>query len=650
MVDETSDNFFNEFLDDYFAESEEHLAIVKNRLLSIEQFVGRASVDSAHLDELFRSFHTLKGISAMVGLTPAEQLAHKMESYLGGLRDGRLILLPEGFEALIEGTRTLDQVIQAYRNSENIPDITKSADTIKALTLPQSQVKPSTETRLPEALAIKDRTPKREWRFVFVPGPAHATAGVNVNSVRARLQSIGEIVRSTPLIQEGEIAFEFIVLSDVTQPELGDLEGYGVTFAPIEELPAETTAETSPETPEASSTIPTTSSAAPTSVRVDLVRLDQLMLLVSDLVVSRARLETKLKSLRTSIPGNDWRGLQEISAALGKQLRDLRNGVMRVRMVPIAEIFERMRFVVRDLSRETDKTVVLDISGADTEIDKFLVERLMDPLLHIVRNAISHGLESETERVAAGKPAEGHLRLRAQTAGEVVIIEISDDGRGVDVEEIAARNPDIQLVDPVGQVDLPQLLKIISTPGFSTRDQVDRASGRGVGMDVVHQSISELEGTVALETTRGEGTLFRITLPLTLAITDALIASVGGQMFALQQSAVQEVVEIDPKSIKILENNEIVLYRNRVLPLVRLSNIFGYERKETGTLYAFVVGSGSRATALVVDKVLGLREVVVRSLTDPLLDVKGISGATELGDGRPILILDAMELLSGVAN
>ena len=649
MVDETSDNFFNEFLDDYFAESEEHLAIVKNRLLAIEQFVGRASVDSAHLDELFRSFHTLKGISAMVGLTPAEQLAHKMESYLGGLRDGRLILLPEGFEALIEGTRTLDQVIQAYRNSENIPDIKKSADTIEAFTLPQSHVKSSIEMKVPEAVTSKDTTSKREWRFVFVPGPAHASAGVNVNSVRDRLQSMGEIVRSTPLIQEGEIAFEFIVLSDVTQPELGDLEGYGVTFAPIEELPAETIAET-PETPEASSTAPTATNAAPTSVRVDLVRLDQLMLLVSDLVVSRARLETKLKSLRTSISGNEWRGLQEISAALGKQLRDLRNGVMRVRMVPIAEIFERMRFVVRDLSRETDKTVVLDISGADTEIDKFLVERLMDPLLHIVRNAISHGLESETERLAAGKPAEGHLRLRAQTAGEVVIIEISDDGRGIDVEEIAARNPDIQLIDPVGQVDLPQLLKVISTPGFSTRDQVDRASGRGVGMDVVHQSISELEGTVGLETTRGEGTLFRITLPLTLAITDALIASVGGQMFALQQSAVQEVVEIDPKSIKILENNEIVLYRNRVLPLVRLSNIFGYERKETGILYAFVVGSGSRATALVVDKVLGLREVVVRSLTDPLLDVKGISGATELGDGRPILILDAMELLSGMAN
>ncbi|HET6863197.1 MAG TPA: chemotaxis protein CheA [Pyrinomonadaceae bacterium] len=649
MADETSDNFFNEFLDDYFAESDEHLTIVRSRLLAIEQFVGRASVDSAHLDELFRSFHTLKGISAMVGLTPAEQLAHKMESYLGALREGRLILLREGFEALIEGTRTLEQVILAHRNNETSPDITKSADIIEALTSAPSQQDSPVEIKSTERASNKDRRTKREWRFVFVPGPAHAAAGVNVNSVRARLQNIGEIIRSTPLIQEGDIAFEFIVLSDVDESELLDLGESGVTFSALAEVPYETESETSPETTETSA-VPASLSAAPTSVRVDLMRLDQLMLLVSDLVVSRARLETKLKTLRTSISANDWRGLQEVSHALGKQLRDLRNGVMRVRMVPIGEIFERMRFVVRDLARETGKTVALDISGADTEIDKFLVERLMDPLLHIVRNAISHGLEGEAERVAAGKPPEGHVRLRAQTAGEVVVIEISDDGRGIDVDEIAARNPDIQLFDAGGQVDLPQLLKIISTPGFSTRDQVDRASGRGVGMDVVHQSISELEGSVSLETTRGEGTFFRISLPLTLAITDALIASVGGQMFALQQSAVQEVVEIDPKSIKIMENNEIVLYRNRVLPLVHLSNIFGYERKETGTLYAFVVGTGARATALVVDKVLGLREVVVRSLTDPLLDVKGISGATELGDGRPILILDALELLSGRAG
>ena len=651
MADETSENFFNEFLDDYFAESEEHLAIAKNRLLSIEQFVGRSSVDSAHLDELFRSFHTLKGISAMVGLTPAEQLAHKMESYLGALREGRIALLPEGFEALIEGTRTLEQVIAAYRNNETLPDIESTSEIIGALTGTQPQTGATVQTKdrahAPEPAKV---TAKKQWRFVFVPGAAHAAAGVNVNSVRSRLQNIGEIVRSTPLIQEGEIAFEFIVVSEASVDDLSGLEESGVTFSPLAESAPKPEVEAATDAVESSNVTASTPPTASASVRVDLVRLDQLMLFVSDLVVSKARLETQLKSMRGSISAKDWRGLQEINAALGKQLRDLRNGVMRVRMVPIGEIFERMRFVVRDLSRETGKTVVLEIKGADTEIDKFLVERLMDPLLHLVRNAISHGLEGEAERLAAGKSAAGHVCLRAQTAGEVVIIEISDDGQGIDVDEIAARNPHVQLFSADGQVDTAQLLKIISTPGFSTRDRVDRASGRGVGMDVVHQSIAELEGTVSLETTRGQGTLFRITLPLTLAITDALIASVGGQMFALQQSAVNEVVEIDPKSIKIMENNEIVLYRNHVLPLVRLSKVFGYERKESGTLYAFVVGSGSRATALVVDKVLGLREVVVRSLTDPLLDIKGIAGATELGDGRPILILDAMEILSVAAR
>jgi two-component system chemotaxis sensor kinase CheA len=650
MADETSDNFFNEFLDDYFAESEEHLAIVRSRLLSIEQFVGQASVDSAHLDELFRSFHTLKGISAMVGLTPAEELAHKMESYLGALREGRISLLPEGFEALIEGTRTLEKVIEAYRNNENLPDIEKSSEFIESLTGVKPQTSAAAETKdLEPVTETEESTPKKQWRFVFVPGAAHAAAGVNVNSVRASLQNIGEIIRSTPLIQEGEIAFEFIVASDASEADLAGLEKSGVTAGPLVE-PSPGPEVVAADAAETSTGPASTASAASASVRVDLGRLDQLMLFVSDLVVSKARLETQLKSLRGSISDRDWRGLQEINAAFGKQLRDLRHGVMRVRMVPIGETFERMRFVVRDLSRETGKTVVLEIRGADTEIDKFLVERLMDPLLHLVRNAISHGIEGEAERLAAGKSAAGHVRLRAQTAGEVVVIEISDDGRGIDIDEIAARNPHFELFDAAGEIDAPQLLKIISTPGFSTRDQVDRASGRGVGMDVVHQAITELEGTVSLETTRGEGTLFRITLPLTLAITDALIASVGGHMFALQQSAVNEVVEIDPKSIKIMENNEIVLYRNHVLPLVRLSNVFGYEKKDSGTLYAFVVGSGSRATALVVDKVLGLREVVVRSLTDPLLDIKGIAGATELGDGRPILILDAMEILSAAAT
>src|SRR6185369_1559447 len=443
MADETSDNFFNEFLDDYFAESEEHLAIVRNRLLAIEQFVGRATVDSAHLDELFRSFHTLKGISAMVGLTPAEELAHKMESYLGALREGRFSLLTEGFEALIEGTRTLEKVIGAYRNNESLPDIDRSSELIESLTGGKPQTTAAVTKGTETETKTEKSTAKQQWRFVFVPGAVHASAGVNVNSVRASLQNIGEIIRSTPLIQEGEIAFEFIVVSDASAADLAGLEKSGVTFGPLVEASPEPEIEAT-GTAELPTSSPSTSSAASASVRVDLVRLDQLMLFVSDLVVSKARLETQLKSMRGSISDRDWRGLQEINAAFGKQLRDLRHGVMRVRMVPIGEIFERMRFVVRDLSRETGKTVVLDIRGADTEIDKFLVERLMDPLLHLVRNAISHGIEEEGERLAAGKSAAGHVCLRAQTAGEVVIIEISDDGQGIAADETPARNPTVQ--------------------------------------------------------------------------------------------------------------------------------------------------------------------------------------------------------------
>ncbi len=319
---------------------------------------------------------------------------------------------------------------------------------------------------------------------------------------------------------------------------------------------------------------------------------------------------------------------------------------MRVRMVPIAEVFDRMRFVVRDISRETRKQVTLELSGQETEIDKFLVERLMDPLLHLVRNSISHGIESEEQRIAAGKPAEGHIYLRATTAGELVVIEVGDDGRGIDVKSVASQAPEVALWDDEGRIDFDRLLETISAPGFSTRDHADRASGRGVGMDVVTRAISDLDGSLSVFTEAGKGTTFRIELPLTLAITDALIATADAQTFAIHRSSVQEVIEIEPGSIKVLENNEIILHRDEVLPLVRLSRVFNLKDKKEGSLHAFVIGTGNRAAGLVVDKVLGLREVVVRSLSDPLTDVPGVGGATELGDGRPILILDVMEILN----
>jgi len=629
------DDFINQFLDDYFAECEEHLAVVRGGLLSIEQFVDLQFTDTTQLDELFRSFHTIKGNSGMVGLATAEQLAHEMESYLRALRNREVTLSTAGFEALIEGAKVLEEVINAHKNHAPAPNIERTVETLAQVSTSPTKgapaQQPPTETN--------KTAEKNKWRFLFVPSQARSEAGINVNAVRSRLQEIGDIVTSTPIVDEGEVAFEFIVETAASQTEVDTLRELGLA---IESVQPELTEPISTST--MSSTGSQTSSS---SVRVDLVRLDQLMLLVGELVVTRARLESNLNSIRTSVAPSDWRQLQEVNVILGKQLRDLRNDVMRVRMVPIAEVFDRMRFVIRDISRETGKRVTLELSGQETEIDKFLVERLMDPLLHLVRNSISHGIESGAERIALGKPAEGHIHLGATAAGELVVIEVGDDGRGIDVDAVAAESQDVALYDDEGRIDFDRLLAIISAPGFSTREQADRTSGRGVGMDVVARAIKDLDGSISVFTERGAGTTFRIELPLTLAITDALIATAGGQTFAIHRSSVQEVIEIDPGSIKVLENNEIILHRDAVLPLVRLSRVFKLEDRNDGSRYAFVIGTGSRATGLVVDKVVGLREVVVRSLTDPLTDVPGIGGATELGDGRPVLILDVTEILSG---
>jgi two-component system chemotaxis sensor kinase CheA len=379
-------------------------------------------------------------------------------------------------------------------------------------------------------------------------------------------------------------------------------------------------------------------------VRVDLSRLDDLMRLVGDMVVARARLADALDRVEEHVPFRDWRALQEHNAGLERHLRDLREGVMRVRLVPVGEIFRRMPFVVRDLARDYGKRVRLDLTGGSTEIDKFLIERMMDPVIHLVRNAISHGIEPPEQRVAAGKPPEGVIRLGASTSGESIVVEVSDDGAGIDVPAVMARGRAAGLAVADGPDDTRALLDLLCASGFSTRDEVDRASGRGVGMAVVRSTVRELGGLLALDTAPGAGTTFRVTLPLTLAITDAIIAQVGDQVFAVPQSAVREVIEVDAAALRKIERNELLTYRGGTLPIVRLSTLFSIDTDDRPRFHAIVVGTGLEAVGLMVDRIAGQREIVVKTITDPLLRVDGISGATELGDGRLVLILDAHTL------
>lgn len=634
--------FFEGFLDDYFAEADDHLSAIRAALLALEGRTHKPGGDRVLLEDLFRRFHSLKGISGMVELREAELLAHQMESYLRLLREGEASASAHGLAVLFDATSALEQVVLARRRGETIPSIAQPMASLAALGV-DSGTAPRTPAGSSGAAetAASDGDGGVRWRFTFVPSADRAAAGVNVNVIRARLAAAGEILHAAPDVHpDGAIVFKFLVSGapDALAAAVAEHDGLSGGPAPAAEPDA-------PPVPPGTVGSIADETVGPVSpahfIRVDLARLDDLMRIIGDLVISRARLEDTVSQAEPHMPQAHRRALQDNVVAVERQVRELRDAVMRVRLVKIGEIFRRMPFVVRDLGRDLDKRVRFEMRGQNTEIDKFLVERLMDPMLHLVRNAMSHGIEGPAERVAAGKPPDATLTLAASTVGEQVLIEVSDDGRGIDAAAVMRRARAEGLVRDDTAVDLVSLL---CAPGFSTRDQTDRASGRGIGMSVVKTTIEELGGSIEVATALGAGTTFTLHVPLTLAITDALIATAGGETFAVPQAAVREVIEIDPAAVRSLENNEVVPYHGGVLPLMRLARVFGLEARPRATWHALVLGTGTGGVGLVVDRITEQREIVVRAITDPLIAVDGIAGATDLGDGRVVLILDAAAL------
>jgi two-component system chemotaxis sensor kinase CheA len=398
---------------------------------------------------------------------------------------------------------------------------------------------------------------------------------------------------------------------------------------------------------DAAPVLPAPATAAPGSsmVRVDLARLNGVMRLVGDLVITRARLDEMLKQASTTDAAVLHDGLEETNAVLERQLRRLRESVMRIRLVPVGEVFERLRFAARDAIRESGKQVRLVFEGQSTEIDKLVVDRMLEPLLHLVRNAVAHGIERPDERVALGKPPEGTVTLRAAAAGDRIRIDVEDDGAGVDIEAVADRARARDLLDDDDPLTPEHLLDLLCAPGFSTRTEVDLTSGRGVGMDVVRSTVRALAGELSLVTTPGRGTRFMIELPLTLMILDALLVEIGGQQMAVPQPALREILQIERSSIVQFENNDVIAYRGGILPLVRVSRLFRLPTTQSATTYVLVVGIETSPMGLLVDRLIGLREIVVHPVADPLVAMPGIAGATELGDGTVSLILDAAAVL-----
>ena len=629
-------------MDDFYAECDEHLGDVRAGLLTLESAIGKQAPDSAIVQRIFRNFHSLKGIFGMAGLQLAETLAHRTEDYVRALTRNEASLNDEGFGALMASTERLEQIVVAHREKKPAPDIASLLARFGALLEePQGVAQPTAppaglELRVAEARARGLHV----WQCIFEPSAALAEKNVTVNSARARAQELGELLHSAPKIDPGaRISFEFIVASPVADVDHARWAEEGIQIreyiSPAPMLASAATHDSSP---------PVAFVAPSHVVRVDLTRLDELMRIMGDMVVHRARLEEVSNRVAALLPTNEARALQEVNIAFGRELRNLRDGLMRVRLVPVGEIFQRLPFVVRDLAHETGKKIRLSATGQETEIDKYLVERLKDPLLHLVRNSVTHGIETSEERLRVGKPPEATISLRATTVGETVLIEVSDDGRGVDAERVVARARGAGMV-VADRPDANDLLELISQPGFSTREAADRGAGRGVGMGAVQEAVRDMGGELTMRTEPGQGTTFTLRLPLTLAVADALIIAAGGQRFAMPQSVVQEITTAAADSVKSLERNEIMSYRNGILPLIRLSTVFGLEAEPRREFPVLVLGTGLTAVGIVADRVIGQREIVVRGMNDPLLKVPAISGATELGDGRAVLILDTNGLI-----
>ncbi len=643
-MSERNPQFDSAFMDDYFAEADEHLLAVRRALLSLDG-VQQPEATSGVLEELFRSCHSLKGISAMVELREAELLAHHMESCLRVIREGQVELDAANLETLLDGANALEAVIVARREGNPPPPGDAAIAALRALAAAQAESRPRPTSKTNAASPERGRV----WKVRFVPSPELVERGVKIDTIRARLLRIGKILSVVPQVRgEGGISFDFEVQTE-DEASLASWSADGIAYELTTSDPAGGPDAVAASESAAGPRAWEVAAGAPANfVRVDLSRLDDLMRLAGDLVVTRARLDDTLERVERHVPAREFRLLQEHESLMERQLRDLRDAIMRVRLVPVGEVFRRMPFVVRDLARDVGKRVQLEIAGQSTEIDKFLIERMMDPILHLVRNAVGHGIETVDQRIAAGKPPEGTIRLGASTVGESVIIEIADDGAGIDVEAVARRSAVQGIHSDEGALDSRALLDIICASGFSTREEADRISGRGVGMAVVRDTVHELGGMLDVATGRGLGTTFTITLPLTLAVIDAIIAHVGDQTFAVPQSAVQEVIEVDPRNLQVLERNELLTYRGRALPMARLARLFRITAASRSRLHAIVVGTGQGAVGLLVDRVAGHREIVVKRIADPLIHVDGVAGATELGDGRLVLILDVAALSRGV--
>jgi two-component system, chemotaxis family, sensor kinase CheA len=647
-----------EFVAGYLVEVEEHLGNANAQLLAIEAGLPKNEPHQRRVREIFRALHTLKGLSAMVGVEPVVEVAHEMETILRVADQSGGQLSSAAVEMLLDGLRAIESRVAAFGAGK--PVAPAPLDLLDALSSLQSSPQPARARRAgviglrPELLAKLSPSEhgqliqgaergRRAISIQYVPSPERTAAGVTITAVRQQVGALAEIVKVLPVgLPKGEgapgvIAFVLLVLSERSLAELAQAAfGAATTFIDIEageEAPPEAEAEVE-DAPLRTS-----------SIRVDVLRLDEAMEKLSELVVTRFRLERAVNALRER--GVDVRELASITGENARQLRDLRGCITRARMVPVREMLERVPLIVRGMNRSTGKQVRLQIDAGSAELDKAVAERVFPAIVHLVRNAIDHAIEPPAERSARGKPEQGLVSVACfEHSNNELELCVADDGRGLNAAEIAKR----------AGCEVPrndqELLDLISRPGFSTVDRVTSSSGRGMGMEIVRRIATDtLGGSLTLRTTPHRGSAFTLRIPLSISIVDTFAFACGDQPFVVPVSMVEEIIALD--SVNIVSppapagaaSVRMIERRGRSMPLVSLASLFAVDQAPVSTQKALIVGGAHAAFAFAVDRLLGQREVVVRPLDDVLVKVAGVSGSTDLGDGKPTLVLDLIGLI-----
>lgn len=683
----------NQYLDIFIEESREHLQQLNVSLLELEKDNKNKEV----LNEVFRVAHTLKGMSGTMGYSKMQTLTHRMEDVLDALRNDRFVADSNMVDVLFkcldaletyvntisatgqEGNEAFQDVVDALHN------IMLKAGSEKGV---EKKAQPSSRDKgfNSEAAQVKSEIVELNQYDVNVIKKAIETnmnvfqihvvldKGCLLKAARAFivfqiLEKNSEVIKSIPKVEDIEderfdLDFTVVAITEKSEEffnkeinsvaEISKVEIIPIDLDAIEivEDEKEINANTEFDNTENADIAATAQGGAADqhkkfqktgkTVRVDIDRLDILMNLVSELIIIKTRLDESSAN-KDDADAESIEYLERITTSL-------HDAVMRVRMVPVETVFNRFPRMIRDVSRELNKDIELHMSGEETELDRTVIDEIGDPLIHILRNSADHGLETHEQRLKTSKPNVGNIYLRAFQDGNNVVIEVEDDGQGIDVDKVRKKivQRGLESSEIVNALSDKEVIAYLFKPNFTTADKVTDLSGRGVGLDVVKTKIETLGGIVEVDTVRGKGSRFTIRIPLTLAIIQALLVRIGEEKYAIPLGSIQEIENVKPQDIRLVRNQEVILLRDMVIPIVRLGSILSVPGtvpdEDKKTITCVIAKKGEKLSAFMVDSLIGQQEIVIKSLGKVLAGVKYIAGATILGDGNVALILDVNSL------